>query len=159
MKKTIDTIEVYTDGSCIKTKTGPSCGYGVYFPGGESKNMSRKFTKEPLTNQRAELYAIHKALKRIKRHFKFKEIKVYSDSEYSIKSLTVWINSWKKNNWKTANGKQVLNQDLIKKTDKILQKYPGKINFTHVRSHTGKTDRHSLGNEQADKLATKGARK
>ena len=37
------------------------------------------------------------------------------------------------------------------------EKLPNKIIFTHVRSHTGKQDKHSLGNEQADKLATSGA--
>jgi len=46
-----------------------------------------------------------------------------------------------------------------KKIDKMLQKYKGLIKFTHVRSHTGKQDPHSLGNEQADKLATSGAMK
>lgn len=157
-KKFVDTVIVYTDGSYMKTKTGSLCGYGIYFPNGEIANISKKFTKTPLTNQRAELYAIYKAIKAISKKIKFNKIEIYTDSEYSIKSLTQWIISWKKNGWKTANNKQVLNQDIIKKIDKKLTKYEGKINFTHVRSHTGKSDKHSLGNEQADKLATDGAK-
>ena len=151
-------IIVYTDGSCMK---GNKCGYGIHFAGGEMKDLSRKFTHKPLTNQRAELYAIYKALKRITKHLQFDTIKVYSDSEYSIKSVTIWIKSWKKNNWKTANNKSVMNQDIIQKIDKILQKpeHIGKISFTHVRAHTGKTDIHSVGNDKADKLATSGAQK
>lgn len=155
-------IIVYTDGSCMgNKKANPKCGYGVYFPNGEIKNISRKFTHEPLTNQRAELYAIYKALKKITKNIEFDTVSIYSDSEYSIKSLTVWINTWKKNNWKTSNNKPVMNQDIIKKIDKILQKekYKGKIYFTHVYSHTGKQDKHSLGNDMADKLATAGAQK
>jgi ribonuclease HI len=157
-KKSINIIEVYTDGSFMK-RNGVKCGYGVYFPGKELKNISKKFKKKPLTNQRAELYAILKALKVINEKLFFNEIHIYTDSEYSIKSLTEWIKGWKKNNWKSSKGKDVLNQDIIKKIDKILQKYPRQIKFTHVRSHTGKQDRHSLGNEEADKLAVNGALK
>ena len=149
-------IIVYTDGSCTKcVKNKTLSGYGIYFPNKELKDVSRSFTHLPLTNQRAELYAIYKALKLITKHIKdFKTIHVYSDSEYSIKSLTEWIINWKKNDWKTAGKKPVLNQDIIKKIDCILQKYKNKISFTHVYSHTNKTDEHSLGNAQADKLAT-----
>lgn len=159
LKKSLDNIIVYTDGSCMKGKTGPKCGYGIHFPNGEIKDISKPFTHAPLTNQRSELYAIYKALKKIKRRYIFKSIQIYSDSEYSIKSLTIWINSWKKNNWKTSNNKDVLNQDIIKKIDKMLQKYKGLIKFTHVKAHTGKQDPQSLGNEMADKLATSGAMK
>lgn len=154
--KDIKDIVVYTDGSCMKHK---KCGYGIYFPNKELKNMSRSFTKEPFTNQRAELYAIYKALNKITKKLKFKNIYVYSDSEYSIKSITIWIKNWKKNDWKTSNNKLVMNQDIIKKIDKIMEKYKGRIIFTHVYSHTGKTDEHSLGNAKADELATKGAQK
>lgn len=158
VRKVIDNINVYTDGSCMKKKDGIKCGYGVYFSGGELKNISKSFIYEPLTNQRAELYAIYKALRLITKKFIFNKINIYTDSEYSLKSLTIWINAWKKNNWKTSGKKEVLNQDIIKKIDdKILSKYKDKITFTHVRSHTGKKDIHSLGNEQADILATNGA--
>lgn len=158
-KNTVDKIIVYTDGSCMKKKDGIKCGYGVYFPNKEIPNISKKFKKSPLTNQRAELYAIYKAIKKITKRFNFNMIEIYTDSMYSIESLTNWIDSWKKNGWKTANGKEVLNQDIIKKIDKKIQKHKGKITFTHVRSHTGKLDKHSLGNEEADKLATAGALK
>ena len=65
-KPQINNITVFTDGSCIKTSNKILCGYGVYFPNNELKNISKKFTIEPLTNQRTELYAIYKAIKKIK---------------------------------------------------------------------------------------------
>jgi ribonuclease HI len=154
-KKIVDKITVYTDGSFMKN--GNKCGYGVYFPNQEITNISEKFTIIPLTNQRAELYAIYKAIKIIAKNIIFNKIEIYTDSEYSINSLTKWIISWKKNNWKTSTGKNVLNQDIILKIDTLLQKNKGKISFNHIRSHTGKTDKHSLGNQQADLLATAGA--
>lgn len=152
-------IIVYTDGSFSKSKNGIKAGYGIYFPNKEHKNYSKPFTHEPITNQRAELYAIYKTLSVINKKFTFDSLHIYTDSEYSIKSLTIWIKNWKKNNWKGAKNKEVLNQDIIKNIDLILEKYKKKIFFHHVRSHTGKQDEHSIGNDMADQLATQGANK
>ena len=152
-------IEVYTDGSCMRKKTGTLCGYGIHFPNGEINDVSRKFTHEPLTNQRAELYAIYVALILINKKLVYDKIIVYSDSEYSIKCMTTWINVWKKNDWKTASNKEVKNQDIIKPLHNIMKSFGGKIEFVHVMSHTGNTDKLSVGNEVADKLATNGSMK
>ena len=55
-------IHVYTDGSLVKKGKLVFCGYGIYFPNSEYKSISRKFTHEPITNNRAELYAILKTI-------------------------------------------------------------------------------------------------
>lgn len=148
-------IIIFTDGSC--TSSTDKCGYGIHFPNKEYKDISKKFIILPKTNQRAELYAIYKAIKKISNIDKKIDIKIYSDSEYSIKSITIWIKKWKKNNWKTANNKDVVNQDIIKKIDKLINNHEGKIEFTHVRSHTNKTDYESIHNSIADTLAKNGA--
>lgn len=151
-------VEVYTDGSCLKINGIKKAGYGIHFPNKELQDIGNPFTREPLTNQRAELYAIFKALKRITENLDYSKIHIYTDSEYSIKSLTIWINDWKKNGWKSSSGNPVANQDIIMKIDEILQKNKRKVKFTHVRSHTNKTDPQSLGNARADELANIGAR-
>lgn len=156
-KKFIEYIEIFTDGSCMKKKTDIYCGYGVYFPNGELSNISKKFTIKPLTNQRSELYAIYRGIKKITTNFDFSTIMIYSDSEYSIKSLTIWIKNWKKNGWLTAQKKTVLNVDIIQKIDTIMEKYKNKIKFTHVKAHTGNQDILSKNNDIADKLAKDGA--
>ena len=162
-KKHITSIDVYTDGSLIKTSKGVlyGCGYGIYFPGKELKNVSAPFTLVPITNNRAELHAIHQAILRIIKHYTFDLINIYTDSEYSQMSLTVWIHSWKKNNWKNSKKKPVENQDLIMKIDKYLQRYHGKINIQWVRAHaTGnQVHIHSVGNSKADLLANGGSNK
>lgn len=155
VKKIIGTIEVYTDGSYRKSKYGEACGYGIYFPNKELKNVAAPFTKGKLTNNRAELYAIYQAIIKIRKKYKFDMIKIYTDSQYSMKSLTEWIIKWKKNNWKKANNKPVDNQDIIKKIDKYLQKYKNKIIISWVKAHTGIDD----NNSKADKLANLGADK
>lgn len=157
IKKNIEHIDVYTDGSCIKNKNGIKCGYGVYFPNGEFSKISRPFRHSPMTNQRAELYAIYVALVIINKMYNFSSVTIYSDSRYSIDSLTIWIKKWKRNNWKTVNNKNVLNQDIIKKIDLLMEKHIGKINFVHVRSHTGKKDIHSVNNAIVDELAKSGS--
>ena len=148
-------IIIFTDGSCI-TKTD-KCGYGIHFPNKEYKDISKKFNILPQTSQRAELYAIYKAIKKVSKTDKNNDIKIYSDSEYSIKSITMWIKKWKKNNWKTANGKDVLNQDIIKKIDNIINEHIGKIEFIHVTAHTNKKDYESIHNSIADSLAKNGS--
>ena len=55
-------INAYTDGSLVRKGKDVYCGYGIYFPNGEYKPISRKFTHEPITNNRAELYAILKTI-------------------------------------------------------------------------------------------------
>lgn len=151
-------VSVFTDGSCMKQKQ-MRCGYGIHFPNKELPDISRKFTRKPLTNQRAELFAIYVALILIKKFLKYDKVKLYSDSEYSIKCATKWIEHWKNNNWKTADRKSVKNQDILKALNSILDNFKGKIEFIHVMSHTGKQDYNSIGNDVADHLATSGALK
>lgn len=150
-------INVYTDGSLRKTKDGIICGYGIYFPEKELQNVAAPFTIGAITNNRAELYAIYQAILRIIKKYTFDLINIYTDSEYAQKSLTEWINNWKKNNWKNSKKKPVENQDIIKKIDKYLIKYHGKINIQWVRAHTGNNDIQSINNDVADQLANKGA--
>lgn len=153
-------IEVYTDGSLVKKDGKVYCGYGIYFPNHEYKLISRRFTHEPITNNRAELYAILKVLvlcniinlERIKNNQEeIKQVNIYSDSEYSVKTFNNWLPKWKKTK------KEYLNPDIINEIDTLIQIAPYKIVFTHIRAHTGKTDIHSISNDIVDGLAKKGA--
>lgn len=153
-------LEIYTDGSYMKKGSNIYCGYGIYFPNQEYKSISRKFTHEPITNNRAELYAILKSiiianiinLERIKkRQEEIKLVNIYSDSEYSVKTFNVWLPGWK-------NGKKKYkNPDIINEIEEHISMAPFKVVLTHVRAHTGKTDIHSISNNIVDELAKKGA--
>ncbi len=155
-------INVYTDGSYSKKGSKVYCGYGIYFANDEYKRISRKFTHSPITNNRAELYAILKSiilcnkinLKRIEEFDdQVEKVNIYSDSEYSVKTFNIWLSKWLK------EGKEYLNKDLIDEIKDHMDSAPFKINLIHVRAHTGKSDPHSLGNEIVDILAKKGAYK
>lgn len=155
-----DNIIIYTDGSYIKNKNYVKCGYGIYFPNNEYKSVGRKFTHEPITNNRAELYAILKAIifsnkinerRKEKKEIKIKEITIYTDSEYSMKSLTIWYKNWIK------SGKDYKNKDIIDLIISAIKNAEFKIKIKHVRAHTGNKDEHSMANDIADKLAKNGA--
>jgi ribonuclease HI len=154
------TLEIYTDGSLVKKDGNVYCGYGIYFPNGEYKSISRPFTHEPITNNRAELYAILKSivianiinLERIKNSEpEIRVVKIYSDSEYSVKTFNVWLPKWKKNK------KEYKNPDIINEIETHMEMAPFKIIFSHVRAHTGKIDAQSISNDIVDGLAKKGA--
>jgi ribonuclease HI len=144
-------IVIYTDGACSNNGSPlAKAGIGVHF----SKRNKLLFqdSSEPVsssvkpTNQRAELLAILKALRIVKEvdH----TIIIYTDSDYSIKCITEWYPSWLKQG--TLDKKK--NIDLIQP---IAQYYGAlTVEFRHIHSHTGLQDEHSLGNEEADRLAT-----
>ena len=102
------------------------------------------------TNNRMELTAAIKALEYCKKEEgkqpSLKQIKIYTDAKYLKEGITVWINSWEKNNWKTADKKNVKNVDLWKQLDTLNQKFS--VNWHWVKGHSD-----DPGNDMADLLA------
>lgn len=161
-----ETFYVYTDGSCKSNgKKNAIGGIGVYFPNNTNLNLSEKWvSKDKVTNQKTELLACIRALEVIKENELDKNctITIVSDSRYTIDCMINWIINWKENNWKKSDGKPVLNQDLIKKLDNLMQSMKNLVFFKHINSHKpepvnkeSKNWKHWYGNDQADKLANK----
>lgn len=71
------------------------------------------------------------------------ELRVLCDSTYVIKAVTEWMPGWKRRGWKKADGKPVLNQDLLRELDAAMQGRD--VTFEWVKGHSG----HEL-NEAAD---------
>ena len=82
-----------------------------------------------------------------------REVIIFTDSNYVIKSLGEWGRRNESRGWK-VNGKSVCNCEYIKKGVCYLRKYPC-VNLRHIRAHTGLLDVHSRGNAEADRLARK----
>lgn len=152
-------LYIFTDGACSfngSKKIKTLGGYGVYIPSLNIK-ISKQFTDEP-TNNKVELTAIKCAFKFIivnKLYKKYNNIYIYTDSQYSINCLTVWIKKWAANNWKSSKGEDVLNLKLIQKTHYYLTHIRKKINIEikYIKAHTGKLDFFSKSNDTVDKLA------
>jgi ribonuclease HI len=148
-------MRVFTDGSCSHNgRANAIAGYAVWVPDVPSLSVSDRLPpSDPQTNQRAELAAIHRAVRILDTHgYHDEDIKIYTDSEYSINCLTKWISGWVSRGWKTAAGSDVLHRDLIEATSAVLSKFKSH-RLVHVRAHTGKDDDLSKQNDVVDRMA------
>jgi ribonuclease HI len=133
-------VSVYTDGAC-SGNPGPG-GWGAILRFGDvEKEM--KGGEPHTTNNRMELMAAISALEALKKPC---EVELYTDSQYLRNGIMTWINTWKRNGWRTADRKPVKNADLWQRLDAALAHH--KVNWHWVRGHAG----HDL-NERADVLA------
>ncbi len=70
-----------------------------------------------------------------------------SDSEYTLKSATAYINNWQRNGWQTSQKKPVKNQGLWKSY--LVLSRGIKVKPQHVKGHSG-----HLENELCDQACT-----
>ena len=134
-------VEIYTDGAC-SGNPGPGGWGAVLIYNGVEKQLSG--SEKETTNNRMELSAVITALKALKEPCK---VTLTTDSKYVCDAINKgWINSWKKNSWKKADKKPVLNIDLWQELLPLLDKH--RVEFIWVKGHNG----HKY-NEICDKLA------
>lgn len=145
-----DTMTAFTDGAASGNGTKRAhAGIGVYWGPNDKRNLSEPLEGKP-TNQRAEIQAVIRAIETCGNDSN--RLRICTDSMYVVKATTSWRKSWEKNNWKTANNKDVQNEDLFRRLFHLLDTRPGMVVLEHVRGHQG-----IEGNEQADRLAVNGA--
>jgi ribonuclease HI len=148
---------VYTDGSFMSNLL--IGGMGLYYPNNEMTSLSIKYVNETHvpTCQRCELMAVKYALIIHNAWFNDKEMHIYTDSKYTIDSLTLYGHRWQNNGWITASGKPVKNQDLLKPMVSYINMLPAqKIKLNYVPSHSNQLDTHSVNNRIADAYARRG---
>jgi len=141
-------IKIYTDGACIGNP-GPGGWAAIVLFENDKKEL---FGGEKLTtNNRMELTAAIKALEYCAREEKqpsLNYVRVFTDSIYVKEGITVWIDNWEKNNWKTADKKNVKNVDLWKKLKELTK--PKQVEWNWIKGHS-----EDPMNDLADKLAKK----
>jgi ribonuclease HI len=79
------------------------------------------------------------------------EVEIITDSNYLKNGITQWIHGWKRNGWRTAGKKPVLNQDLWLELDEQTARH--KTQWSWTKGHASHED-----NNRADELATAAAR-
>ena len=141
---------VYTDGACSKNGTRvASAGIGIYFGENDPRNLSEKLVGKQ-TNNLAELTAIAKTHAIIRSDLlSGKKVAIVTDSEYAIKCVSSYGEKCYKQNWNV----DIPNKELVQTAYELYKDNSHNVRFIHIRAHTQKTDIHSIGNDQADKLA------
>lgn len=136
-------VEIFTDGAC-KGNPGPG-GWGVILRFGT--HVKELHGGEPATtNNRMELTAVIEGLSALTRRC---HVKLFTDSQYVQKGISVWIHDWKRRGWRTADKKPVKNIDLWQRLDALTPQH--EIEWHWVKGHAGHPE-----NERADQLANLG---
>ena len=137
------TVKIYTDGACRGNPGLGGWGVLMIFEGNEKELFGGQ---KDTTNNQMELKAAIEGLKALTEPC---IVDLTTDSKYVMQGITGWIDNWKKNNWKTANKKDVKNKSLW--IELYNEKSKHQINWHWVKGHSGHRE-----NEIADELANKG---
>ena len=149
-KEFIPDYYVYTDGACSNNgRNTASAGLGIFFGVNDPRNLSQRIQGKQ-TNNTAELTAIIRVYSMIEMDIiNGKKVAIVSDSEYAIKCATTYGKKCDKVDWNL----DMPNKELVKLAYTIYKDKSKNIKFIHINAHTGKQDVHSIGNDNADRLA------
>jgi ribonuclease HI len=138
-------VQLITDGACVGNPGPGGWAYILRF-GEHKREMSG--SEPDTTNNRMELRAAIEGMRALREPC---EVEVVTDSEYLKNGITKWIHGWKRNGWKTASKKPVVNQDLWNELDDLTSRH--QIEWTWTKGHADHGD-----NNRCDELATQAAR-
>jgi ribonuclease HI len=133
-------VEAFTDGACLGNP-GPGGWAALLRFGGTERLLSG--AEPATTNNRMEMMAAIEALAALKREA---SVRLSTDSQYVQRGITEWVPRWKRNGWRTADGKPVANQDLWQRLDALVAGHA--VTWLWVRGHSGHPE-----NERVDRAA------
>lgn len=125
----MEDVVIYTDGAC-SGNPGPG-GWAAILMYKENKKEISGGEKNT-TNNIMELTAVIEGLKLLKYPC---NVQVYSDSAYVVNAFKQnWIENWIKNNWKTADKKDVKNKELWQDLINLTKVH--NVTFNKVKGHS-----------------------
>lgn len=86
---------------------------------GKPATLTVTDTLEPMSENKAELTILLKALKRLRKEC---DVVVYGASNYIITGLNEWLESWEASGWKNKKGKDIANMDEWKEVRDFMKK-------------------------------------
>lgn len=135
-------IILYTDGACSGNPGAGGWGCILEY-NGKTKELSGY--NQLTTNNQMEITAVIQGLKALKEPC---IVDVYSDSAYVVNAFALgWIDNWQKQNWRTADKKQVKNVDLWQELLSLCSKHT--VKWHKVKGHADNEK-----NNRCDFLAT-----
>jgi ribonuclease HI len=146
-------VELFTDGAC-SGNPGPGGWAAIVVPSGGGEPVELSGGEPHTTNNRMELTAALEGLRALPDGSR---AVIVTDSQLMLNSMTAWLPGWKRKGWKTAAGKPVKNQDLLKALDEEIGRHAS-VRWHWVRGHeTGAAHAHKALNDRADRLAVAAA--
>ena len=133
-------IEIFTDGACTGNP-GPG-GWGALLIRGTDR-LEISGGEVRTTNNRMEMMAAIKALQALKKPC---EVIIYTDSKDLLNGATLWLEGWKRNNWKRKTKSSVKNVDLWREIDGLMSVHS--VTWKWIKGHSD-----NPGNDRADELA------
>ena len=142
-------VHIFSDGGCDPNPGEAASGIAIY----ESGSLTRLYygLYDPNgTNNTAELNALHQAMLVAQKELKEgKKVQILSDSTYSVNSMKLWGEGWKRSGRLFGKGKALANRELIAQMLEVYIEIAAHINLVHVKAHIG-----IEGNELADRMCT-----
>ncbi len=121
-------IELYTDGAC-SGNPGPGGWGSILRYNGHERELCGSCPDT--TNNRMELTAVIEGLAALTERCK---VTIYTDSRYIEQAWSQrWLFNWKKNGWRKADKKPVLNVDLWQRLDELFDQHI--IDIVWVKGH------------------------
>lgn len=121
---------IYTDGACSGNPGSGGWAAVLIYSGDISSKKSISGGQQYTTNNKMELKAAINGLKELRTPCK---VTLHTDSLYIKHGITIWINKWKINGWKTADKKPVKNMELWKELDTATLQHD--IDWRWVKAH------------------------
>lgn len=133
-------VEIFTDGAC-RGNPGPGGWAAILRSGQHQKTISGASLYT--TNNQMELTAAIEALRALKSP---STIRLITDSIYLRDGITLWIQKWQKNQWRTQAKTPVKNLELWQELLRVSEAH--QIDWQWVKAHAGHPE-----NEWVDQLA------
>jgi ribonuclease HI len=151
-------MNIYIDGACINNgKRDAKAAYAVWFGPNDPRNESGLVTGKQ-SNNTGELTAFIRCVQIIQDSgVDAPLIDIHCDSEYVMKCVTSYGSKLQAANWKTSKGEDPPNLELVQSAFALYQQNKDRLRLHYIRAHTGKTDEHSIGNAEVDKMANAAA--
>merc|ERR1719397_1188139 len=125
-------VEVYTDGACPNNgQNGASAGIGVWWNHDHPLNISQRVEGYKHSNNVAETQAAAIAVG-LAIDEGISSLQINTDSQYLINCMTEWIFKWKRNNFRTCQGKEVENKMELEELDRLCQGLKIRWNYVPV---------------------------
>ncbi|MBI5365699.1 MAG: ribonuclease HI [Planctomycetes bacterium] len=131
----------YTDGGC-RGNPGPGGWAFLLIDPASGEALERTGGEPHTTNNRMEYLAAIEALRALKAPQR--AVRIHSDSNLLIQSVTEWMPGWKAKGWKKKGG-PLKNLDLLQELDRLVAGLS--VTWQWVPGHAGVP-----GNERVDQL-------